>query len=251
MRIAMGIEYDGTSYVGWQFQHNGLSVQQVLEEALAKVADQPARTICAGRTDTGVHALGQVVHFDTDAERTDRAWVFGCNTHLPKDVAVKVAYEIRDDFNVRRDVLSREYRYYILNNDTRSPLSERFTLFIPKELDIEAMNEACCVIQGEHDFVSFGSSLYGINNTVRNIYEANIKRRGDFIVFRIVANSFLPHQIRNTIGLLIRLGLGKIRIGDFHDIMTARSPGLAGPAAPSCGLCLTRINYAQPLGELT
>jgi tRNA pseudouridine38-40 synthase len=125
-----------------------------------------------------------------------------------------------------------------------------FALFVPPMLNVEAMNEACQLIQGKHDFISFVSSLDDTRSTLRNVYEAKIDKKGDFVVFRMVANSFLPHQVRNTVGLLIRLGLGKISIGDFHDIMDARKLGLAGPSSPARGLCLMKVNYPQPLGGL-
>jgi len=171
------------------------------------------------------------------------------NYYLPRDIAVKTAYRASDDFSVRRDALSREYHYYILNNDTRSPFSQRFALFVPKMLDIQAMNDACQFIRGEHDFASFASSLDGSKSTLRNVYEAGIEKKGNFTIFRIVANSFLPHQVRSTVGLLIRLGLGKIGIKEFRDIMEAKSLGLAGPVSPACGLCLEKVNYAKPLGS--
>ncbi len=171
------------------------------------------------------------------------------NYYLPGDIAVKAAYRADDDFNVRRDALSREYHYHILNSNTRSPFSRRFALFMPRMVDVQTMNEACQLIRGEHDFASFASSLDDIRSTVRSVHEAGVEKKGDFSVFRIVANSFLPHQVRSTVGLLIRLGLGKIGIADFRDIMEARSVGLAGPLSPACGLCLTRVNYPKPLGS--
>ena len=247
-RYVLVIEYDGTRYHGFQWQLGLPTVQEELEQAIRRLCEQSSRVMAASRTDAGVHARGQVVSFWAKSKLDTKRLVKALNYHLPKDVAVKIAYETNGDFNVRRDALSREYRYYILNNDTRSPLSQRFASFMPKTLDIEAMNEACCVIQGEHDFISFASSLDDVKNTVRNIYEAQINRRGDFVVFRIVANSFLRHQIRNTMGLLIRLGRSKIGIGDFYNIMAARSLGLAGPSSPACGLCLMKVNYPQPLG---
>ncbi len=205
--------------------------------------------MAASRTDTGVHAKGQVVAFWATSTLDTVTLVRALNYHLPGDIAVKAAYRANDDFNVRRDALSREYRYHILNSSTRSPFSRRFALFLPKMLNIRMMNEACQLIQGEHDFASFASSLDDGRSTMRNVCEAGIEKKGDFTVFRIVGNSFLPHQVRNTVGLLIRLGLGKIGIADFRDIMEARSVGLAGPLSPACGLCLTRVNYAKPLGS--
>jgi tRNA pseudouridine38-40 synthase len=210
---------------------------------------QSSRVSAASRTDTGVHARGQVVSFWAESTLETMTLVRALNYHLPGDIAVKAAYRANDDFNVRRDALSREYRYHILNSSTRSPFSRRFALFLPKMLNIQMMNEACQLIQSEHDFASFASSLDDSRSTVRNVCEAGIEKKGDFAVFRIVANSFLPHQVRSTVGLLIRLGLGKIGIADFRDIMEARSVGLAGPLSPACGLCLTRVNYGKPLGS--
>ena len=205
--------------------------------------------MAASRTDTGVHARGQVVSFWAESTLDTMTLVRGLNHYLPGDIAVKAAYRASDDFSVRRDALSREYRYHILNSSTRSPFSRRFAFFVPRMLDIEAMNEACQLIQGEHDFASFASSLDDSRSTLRSVYEAGVEKKGNFIVFRIVANSFLPHQVRSTAGLLIRLGLGKIGVADFRDIMEARSVGSASPVSPACGLCLTRVNYPKPLGS--
>ncbi len=203
--------------------------------------------MAASRTDTGVHAKGQVVSFWANSALDTMTLVRALNYYLPGDIAVKAAYRASDDFSVRRDAVSREYRYHILSGNTRSPFSRRFALFLPKILDIQMMNEACRLIQGERDFVSFASSLDDSRSTVRNVREARVEKKGDFAVFRIVADSFLPHQVRSTVGLLIKLGLGKIGIADFRDIIEARRVGLAGPLSPACGLCLTRVNYLRSL----
>ena len=243
------IEYDGTQYYGFQWQVGLPTIQSELEQAIRQFCGQSSRVMAASRTDAGVHAKGQVVSFWAKSTLDTMTLVRALNYYLPRDIAVKAAFRASDDFNVRRDALSREYHYYILNSNTRSPFSRRFALFIPKMLDIQAMNEACQLIQGEHDFASFASSLDGNKSTLRNVYEAGIEKEGDFTVFRIVANSFLPHQVRSTVGLLIRLGLGKIGIEGFRDIMEARSLGLAGPLSPACGLCLKNVNYPRPLGS--
>jgi len=243
------IEYDGTQYYGFQWQVGLPTIQSELEQAIGRLCGQSSRVMAASRTDTGVHAKGQVVSFWTKSTLDAMTLVRGLNHYLPGDIAVKAAYRAGDDFNVRRDALSREYRYYILDSNTRSPFSRRFALFMPKMMDIRAMNEACQLIQGEHDFASFASSLDDGRSTLRNVYEAGIEKKGTLTVFRIVASSFLPHQVRSTVGLLVRLGLGKIGIADFRDIMEARSLGLAGPVSPACGLCLTRVNYPKPLGS--
>jgi len=243
------IEYDGTQYHGFQWQAGLPTIQSELEQAIRRFCGQSSRVMAASRTDAGVHAKGQVVGFWAKSTLDTKTLVRAMNYYLPGDIAVKAAYRASDDLNVRRDALSREYRYHILNSDTRSPLSRRFALFVPKVLDIEAMNEACELMPGEHDFASFASSLDDNRSTLRNVYEAEIEKKEEFTVFRIVANSFLPHQVRSTVGLLIRLGLGKVGVEDFHDIMEAKSLGLAGPVSPACGLCLEKINYPGPLGS--
>jgi tRNA pseudouridine38-40 synthase len=241
------IEYDGTQYHGFQWQVGLPTIQNELEQAIRRFCGQSSRVMAASRTDAGVHAKGQVAGFWAKSTLDTMTLVKALNYYLPGDIAVKAAYRAGDDFNVRRDALSREYHYYILNSDTRSPFSQRFALFVPKMLDIQAMDEACQLIRGEHDFASFASSLDGSKSTLRNVYEAGIEKKGEFTVFRIVASSFLPHQVRSTVGLLIRLGLGKIDIEDFRDIMEAKSLGLAGPVSPACGLCLEKVNYPKPL----
>jgi tRNA pseudouridine38-40 synthase len=243
------IEYDGTQYYGFQWQLGLPTVQSELERAIGRLCGQSSRVMAASRTDTGVHAKGQVVGFWAKSILDTTTLVRALNYYLPGDIAVKAAYRVSDDFNVRRDALSREYHYHILNSNARSPFSRRFALFLPRMLNLQMMNEACQLIQGEHDFASFASSLDDSRSTVRNVCEAGIEKKGDFTAFRIVANSFLPHQVRSTVGLLIRLGLGKISIADFRGIMEARSVGLAGPVSPACGLCLTRVNYPKPLGS--
>ena len=248
-KFVLLIEYDGTQYHGFQWQVGLPTIQNELEQAIRRFCGQSGRVMAASRTDAGVHARGQQVSFWAKSTLDTMALVRALNYYLPGDIAVKAAYRASDDFNVRRDALSREYHYHILNSDTRSPLSQRFALFVPKMLDIQAMNEACQLIRGEHDFASFASSFDGSKSTLRNVYEAGIEKKEDFTVFRIVANSFLAHQVRSTVGLLIRLGLGKRSIEDFRDIMEARSLGLAGPLASACGLCLKKVNYPKPLGS--
>jgi len=243
------IEYDGTQYHGFQWQVGLPTIQNELEQAIKRFCGQGSRVMAASRTDAGVHAKGQVVSFWAKSTLDTMKLVKALNYYLPRDIAVKAAYRARDDFNVRRDALSREYHYHILNSNTRSPFSRRFALFLPKMLNIQAMNEACRFIRGEHDFASFASSLDGCKSTLRNVYEAVIEKKGDFTIFRIVANSFLPHQVRSTVGLLIRLGLGKISIEGFRDIMEAKRLGLAGPLSPACGLCLKKVNYPEPFGS--
>jgi tRNA pseudouridine38-40 synthase len=243
-KFALLIEYDGTRYYGFQWQIGLPTIQNELEQAISRFCGQSSRVMAASRTDTGVHAKGQVVSFWAKSTLDAMTLVRALNCYLPEDIAVRAAYRVADDFNVRRDALSREYRYSILMSSIRSPLSGRFALFMPRMLNMELMNEACQLVKGEHDFASFASSLDGRKSTLRNVYEAGIEKKGDFAIFRIVANSFLPHQVRSTMGLLVRLGLGKISVEDFRGIMEARRVGSAGPLSPACGLCLRKVNYA-------
>jgi tRNA pseudouridine38-40 synthase len=248
-KFVLIIEYDGTRYHGFQWQPGLPTIQAEMEEATRKLYGQSSRVISASRTDAGVHAKGQVVSFWAKPAVDTTALVKALNHYLPSDIAVKAAHRAGNDFDVRRDALSREYRYYILNRDTRSPFSKAFALFMPKMLDIQLMSKACQLMQGKHDFTSFTNSLDTVRDTVRHIYEAKIDKREEFVVFCVEANSFLPHQVRNTVGPLIRLGLDKMGIEEFHDIMEAKKLGLAGPTAPAHGLWLTKVNYSKPLGE--
>ena len=243
------MEYDGTRYHGFQWQANLPTIQNELEQAIKQLCGQSSRVMAASRTDAGVHARGQVAAFWAKSSLDTTSLVRALNYYLPGDIAVNAAYRASADFGVRRDALSREYRYYVLNRGTRSPLSQAFSWFVPGKLNAGAMDEACRLMLGEHDFASFASSLEGGRSTVRTVYEAGVQDKGDFKVFRIVASSFLPHQVRSTVGLLVRLGLGKLGIDAFRDIMQARSLGLAGPICPPRGLCLMRVNYSEPVGS--
>jgi len=208
--------------------------------------------MAASRTDAGVHAKGQVVSFRTGAILPSATFVTGLNHYLPEDIAVKAAYRVDDSFNVRRDATSREYNYYILNGLTRSPIRRRFSYLIPGCLDIEAMNEAGEVLVGEHDFVSFASRMeVREKSTLRNVYRARVEREGELVIFNMVANSFLPHQVRNTVGVLIRVGRGRMKIDEVRSIVEAKQPGIAGPTTPACGLCLIRVNYPVPFEEIS
>lgn len=250
-KIILIIEYDGTGYHGFQWQNGLPSIQKEIEKALMKLTGERRRVMAASRTDAGVHALGQVVSFRTGSSLPLSTFISGLNHYLPDDIAVKAAYKVDDSLNVRRDALSREYSYYILNSSTRSPVRGVFSYLVASPLDIEAMNRAAQTLIGEHDFASF-ASLNGTEgkSTVRRVSKAEIERDGELVIFHMVANSFLTHQVRNTAGALTRVGLGKMSVDEFHNILEAREPALAGPTAPACGLCLNRINYPNPLGEI-
>ncbi|MBI2830198.1 MAG: tRNA pseudouridine(38-40) synthase TruA [Chloroflexi bacterium] len=247
--MALIVEYDGTRYYGFQFQGNLPTVQEEIEKALGRLTGEKVRVLSASRTDTGVHAKGQVVSFRTHSALAMEEFVGGLNFYLPRDIAVKAAHRVDNSFNVQKHAVSREYWYYIFNSSTRSPLRERFSYHVSGKLDIDKMNHACQVLIGPHDFASFASRDVRLKSTVRNVFEANVERDGELVVFNMVANSFLPHQIRNTVGTLIRIGQGRLAIEKLHNIMEAKKPGLAGPAVPANGLFLVRINYPGPFGE--
>jgi len=245
------MEYDGTHYHGFQWQASLPTIQGETEKALRKLTGERSRVIGASRTDAGVHAKGQVVSFRTRSSHSPATFINGLNYYLPVDIAVKAARRVDDSFNVRRNALSREYNYYILNSQTRSPVRKGFSYLFGGHMDIDAMNQACQVLIGEHDFASFASSMGAeVKSTVRRVYSAAVEKGGELAVFNMVANSFLPHQVRNTVGALLRVGSNKMTVEEFHRIMEAKEPGLASPAAPACGLCLMRVNYPESFGEV-
>ena len=250
-KMVLIMEYDGTNYRGFQWQADQPTIQGEIESALLKLTGEKVRILAASRTDTGVHAKEQVVSFRTMSPLPENTYISGLNHYLPEDIAIKDAFKVKDSFNVQRNAMSREYHYLIINRLARSPIRRCFAYHVPVELDIAAMNEACQCLIGEHDFASFATSLEGgIKSTVRRVYQAEVKKDGDMVIFRIVASSFLPHQVRNTVGALIRVGLGKMTADEFRSILEAKTPGLAGPTAPAHGLCLMRVNYPKSWEEV-
>jgi tRNA pseudouridine38-40 synthase len=249
-KIVLIVEYDGTGYHGLQLQANVPTIQGEMEKALWKLTQERIRVTAASRTDAGVRAKGQVISFRTKSSLPRQTFIKGLNFYLPQDIAVKAAYRVDESFNVRRNALSREYNYYILNSLIRSPIRRAFSYLVANQLDIKAMNEACQALIGEHDFASFASCIdIEIKNTLRTVYRAETQKNGELVIFNMVANSFLPHQVRNTIGALIRVGLGKMTVNEFCSIIDAKKPGLAGPTVPAYGLCLIRVNYPYPFEE--
>ena len=235
------VEYDGRPYYGFQWQSGLLTIQAELEKAIHKLTGEKRRVLSASRTDTGVHARGQVVSFRTASTLSPKTIVRALNYYLPEDIAVLAACRAGDIFNVRHDAISREYEYRIWNSPVRSPLAEGFMYLVTGKLNIRMMNKACQILKGKYDFASFASALEPMKSTIRTVSEAKFTRKDNVVTFRMVANSFLPHQVRNTIGLLIRVGLGKIGLDRFRQIMEAKKVGLAGPAAPPGGLYLMKV----------
>jgi len=247
-KIVLLMEYEGTRYHGFQWQKNAATIQGELEGALYKLTGETVRVMAASRTDAGVHALGQVASFRTGSGYPARTFVSGLNYYLPSDIAIKDACSVHGDFNVRRAV-RRHYRYYIINRPTRSPFKARYAHLVPRQLDIETMNQACQSLVGERDFAPFISSVAPIKNTMRTVYNARVARLGDMVIFDMTANSFLPHQVRNTVGALLKVGLDKMKVKTFQEMACCGQRGLMGPTAPACGLWLMQIDYVPPLGE--
>ncbi len=249
MRIALGVEYDGSDFRGWQIQeHKVRTVQNCLEQALSKVANVPIRTVCAGRTDAGVHAIGQVIHFDTEAQRTARSWILGSNANLPPDISVLWARPVSESFHARFSALSRRYRYVILNRPYRSALQRRRAAWYYKPLHAERMTEAASHLLGEHDFTSFRAIGCQAKSPVRVVKFLSVERRRDFIVFEVEANAFLHHMVRNIAGVLMAIGSGERPTQWARDVLEKRNRACSGVTAPAEGLYLIGVRYADKFG---
>ncbi len=249
-RIALRLEYEGTKYYGFQWQAGVPTIQDTLEAAILKLTGEKIRVLAASRTDTGVHAGGQIASFRTGSTLPLETFVKGLNFHLPRDIAVRAAFRVKGGFDVRRGAVSREYRYNIWNGASRSPFWETFSWFVPGNLNVELMKECCLALEGEHDFASFTTlEDVQLKDTVRHVERVEINKMGNLVTFEIIANSFLHHQVRNTVGCLVRVGQGKMGMEEFAKIIEARKPGLAGPRAPAAGLFLMKVNYPAPFWE--
>jgi tRNA pseudouridine38-40 synthase len=247
-RYALGVEYDGTDFLGWQTQHQEPTVQATLERALAFVAAAPVAVICAGRTDTGVHALGQVVHFDSAAERAERAWVLGSNSRLPATVAVRWARLVSEQFHARYGARRRAYRYRIVRRPTRPALDGRFAVWVRETLDLEAIRRALPALIGEHDFTSFRTVACQAPSPVRTLYDVNLVERDEFIDLHFEGNAFLHHMIRNLVGSLLLVGRGERPPDWIARTLAARDRTQAGPTAPAHGLTLLAARYPAEHG---
>ena len=244
MRIALGIEYDGSRFLGWQTQTGGGAVQDALEAALSAVADRPVGVTCAGRTDRGVHARGQVVHFETDAQRPETAWVRGANALLPDSVAVLWSKPVDEGFHARYSALSRTYRYVLVNRPVRPALDARFTGWFHAPLDLEAMRAAAAHFVGEHDFTAFRSSECQAKSPVRTLHRLDIAQSGERFEFTLSANAFLHHMVRNIVGTLVYVGKGRHAPEWARELLLARNRAQAAPTFSAAGLCLEQVDYA-------
>jgi len=243
MRIAIGIEYDGTAYKGWQRQRTGLGVQQVIEQALGEVADETIEITCAGRTDSGVHASGQVAHFDTTSERSERGWLLGANTNLPDDINLTWVRPVDGEFHARFSATARSYRYRILNRRVRSALHRRRAWWVYQPLDHERMHEAAQALRGEHDFSAYRAAGCQASTAVRKIASIGVQQNDDWIVLDVTANAFLQHMVRNITGTLVAVGSLEEDVTWPATVLETRDRTKGGIAAPPHGLTLVRVEY--------
>lgn len=248
MRIALGVEYDGSAYNGWQSQPDGRTVQDALEAALSAVAASPVRVHCAGRTDAGVHALCQVVHFDTEAVRPENAWVRGVNTHLPDTVAVRWAQPVDEHFHARFSAQGRRYRYVLLNRPQRPALWAGKVGWHHVPLDVGAMAAAAQHLLGEHDFSAFRAAECQAKSPIKTLYQAAVLRHGDWIIFDFHANAFLHHMVRNLVGMLVYVGKGAHPPAWAAEVLASRSRAAAAPTFAAAGLYFAGVDYDPACG---
>lgn len=247
-RIALTVEYDGSGFLGWQTQQDGPTVQSVLTPAVAFVAAHPLTLTASGRTDTGVHAAAQVVHFDTTAARAPRAWMLGITTRLPPEVAVIDAREVPADFHAQKSAVARRYRYSLLCRPVRPALQRTTLAWERQTLDVEAMRAAATALVGEHDFTSFRAVQCQSKSPWRRMDAIEIAAVGAEVHFEFEANAFLHHQIRNLVGSLLLVGRGERPADWIADVLAARDRRVAGPTAPPGGLCYLGPRYPPRCG---
>lgn len=247
MRLALGLEYDGSAFRGWQSQAQAVGVQALVERALAAVADHPVEIYAAGRTDAGVHALMQVVHFDTNAGRSERAWILGATSNLPKQVSVLWARPVSNGFHARYSAQARSYRYYILNRPIRPAIGADYVSWVREPLDETRMHLGGQLLLGEHDFTSFRAAQCQSRTPMRCVYEVTVRRFGEIVELAITANAFLHHMVRNIAGVLIAIGTGDRPVEWAREVLEARDRTLGGITAPAGGLYLTGVRYAAAL----
>lgn len=242
-RMALGIEYNGARYHGWQRQKGVTSVQQVLEQALSKVADRSVTVVCAGRTDAAVHACGQVVHFDTPVQRPLRAWVMGSNANLPSDVSVTWAHPVPSHFHARFKAVARRYRYVIYNDPIRPAHLNREITWNHRPLDLSSMRAAAQCLIGTHDFTSFRAVQCQAKSPIKTLHHIELIQQGKFIVLDIRGNAFLHHMVRNIAGVLMAIGCGDRPIEWSRQVLDARDRTAGGVTAHPYGLYLVRVEY--------
>lgn len=242
-RVALGLRYDGTNYHGWQIQDGLRTLQGTVEHALSAVADRPIAVTCAGRTDAGVHAESQVIHFDTTASRSEHAWVFGANSNLPHDISVLWARHIDENFHARFSAMARRYRYVLYNHEIRPGILRKAVGWYYRPLDEKRMQQAATYLLGEHDFSSFRGADCQAKSPVRTVYQIEIMRVRQMIVIEIQANAFLLHMVRNIVGVLIAIGCGEKSPEWMKEVLVARDRRQGGVTIAPQGLYLVEVTY--------
>lgn len=247
-RFAVGIEYDGTAYAGWQSQQGAPSIQAHIERAFSSVANEAVSFVCAGRTDAGVHAREQVAHFESSAIRPLRGWVLGANSNLPRDISIAWITPVAAHFHARYSAEARTYRYFIYNRSVRSSLVEKRAAHIHRPLDHERMSAATAAFIGEHDFSAFRSSECQARSTVRRMTRLTVERSGDWLAIEVTANAFLHHMVRNLVGVLIEIGRGEQPPEWARHVLETKDRRQAGITAPAEGLYLWSVAYPTAFG---
>lgn len=246
-RIALGVSYDGTPWQGWQTQPSGLTVQDQIERALAEFVGQPVATVCAGRTDTGVHALNQVIHIDSPVSRDMVSWVRGLNSFLPASIAVQWAQPVDQGFHARFSAVRRTYQYLILNTPVRQPLWASRAGWCFRPLDEVRMQQAANCLVGKHDFSSFRSSQCQAASPVRDLQSLTVTRTGDFVMIGLTANAFLHHMVRNIVGELVLVGQGKNEPSHVEMVLSKCDRTVAAPTFAAAGLYFSQVEYPEAL----
>lgn len=245
MRVALGIEYDGSAFNGWQIQLKQRTIQCCMQQAIALVANHPVDVYAAGRTDAGVHALNQVIHFDSDALREPRSWMLGINTHLPVDIAVKWVKYVDDDFHARFSATQRSYRYLILNRLSRSAVHHNRMWWFYKPLDAEQMHRAAQLLLGKHDFSALRARECQAKSPIKTLDDIRVTRHDDCIAIDVTARSFLHHMVRNILGVLVPVGEGKQPVEWVTTVLQSQNRDQAGVTAPPEGLYLMDVAYPE------
>lgn len=246
MRIALGIEYDGSAYHGWQRQgHESATVQEVLEKALSRVANHPVTVICSGRTDAGVHGVGQVIHFETTAVRTERAWTHGGNAALPDNISVRWAKPVPQEFHARFSAYARRYCYVIYNHPVRPALGMKHMTWQYRPLDIEKMQQGSRYLVGTHDFTSFRALGCQAKSPIKTLHEIELVQKGPLILMSVRANAFLHHMVRNIAGVLMAVGTGKAPVEWVGEVLDVRDRAQGGVTAPPFGLYFMEAQYPE------
>lgn len=248
MRIALGLEYDGAAFCGWQTQPPGCGVQDAIEHALGRIASRPAETVCAGRTDAGVHALGQVVHFDTDIPRPHSAWTRGVNALLPARISVLWAMEVPQTFHARFSATARRYVYFLLDRAQRPGLLSGRVGWFHQQLDVQRMRVAAGYLLGEHDFSAFRAAECQAKTAVRTLHGLSVTRHGSLLRFDFRANAFLHHMVRNIVGSLVYVGCGRQSPEWIRTLLEARDRNAAAPTFAAAGLYLAAVEYDRIWG---